>query len=329
MSSVQTTAHYRILAFPVQETPAGGLLESLQLERHGDRNDLVFDYHGLRRTQKPLLFEQDGRPWEHIRGEYLPRRLRFVDINLIQGEKINFSLEGRPPKDPDRRLYSELAWRSPEGQNHYLIDLHRKNDDTLLLTAGGCLAEDRNGPIWKTEFDREWCPPPPAKARLVPWPRRLWQRYGGDPITIRLDGQEKSLQLFVGGLDTQSKQRPQVGAELNLGDQPSTWCEDESVYPSDRRAQKGEGSRGMSSNDLAEEAGWVIDHLRSGERVLVHCSAGMNRSASVCCAALILLEGLSAEASLERVREHHPWARPDPRHWLALRWLASSRGIPD
>ena len=81
----------------------------------------------------------------------------------------------------------------------------------------------------------------------------------------------------------------------------------------------------MTAADLAEEAGWVIERLEKGERVLVHCSAGMNRSSSVCCAVVILLEGLSAEAALERVRRRHPWARPDPRHWLALRWLASTR----
>lgn len=34
-----------------------------------------------------------------------------------------------------------------------------------------------------------------------------------------------------------------------------------------------------------------------------------------------LLEGLSAEAALARVRKTHPWARPDSRHWLKLRWL--------
>jgi hypothetical protein len=50
----------------------------------------------------------------------------------------------------------------------------------------------------------------------------------------------------------------------------------------------------------------------------------MNRSATICSAVLILLEGLSAEAALERVREQHPWARPDPHHWLALRLLAQT-----
>jgi len=77
----------------------------------------------------------------------------------------------------------------------------------------------------------------------------------------------------------------------------------------------------MSVNEIREEAEWVIGHLRNGRSVLVHCVAGMNRSATICCAVLMLHENLSAEAALERVREHHPWARPDVHHWLALRWL--------
>ena len=77
----------------------------------------------------------------------------------------------------------------------------------------------------------------------------------------------------------------------------------------------------MSMTEIISEAQWVIERLKAGQRVLVHCSAGFNRSVTVCCATLILLEGISAEAALERVRERHPWARPDPHHWLALRWL--------
>jgi hypothetical protein len=52
----------------------------------------------------------------------------------------------------------------------------------------------------------------------------------------------------------------------------------------------------------------------------------LNRSSTVCCAALILLEKLSAEAALERVRVHHPWAWPDSYYWLRLRWLAQASG---
>lgn len=36
----------------------------------------------------------------------------------------------------------------------------------------------------------------------------------------------------------------------------------------------------------------------------------------------MLMENLSAETALTRVRKHHPWALPDSHHWLALRWLA-------
>jgi protein-tyrosine phosphatase len=81
----------------------------------------------------------------------------------------------------------------------------------------------------------------------------------------------------------------------------------------------------MDVPEIAAEARWVIDRLMAGKRILVHCSAGMNRSATICCGVLILLEGLTAEAALERVRQHHPWARPDPYHWLNLRWLAHTR----
>jgi hypothetical protein len=37
------------------------------------------------------------------------------------------------------------------------------------------------------------------------------------------------------------------------------------------------------------------------------------------------LEGITAEQALERVYENHPWAKPDPHHWLMLRWLEKNR----
>jgi dual specificity protein phosphatase-like protein len=131
--------------------------------------------------------------------------------------------------------------------------------------------------------------------------------------------------LFIGGLEVQSADRPQVDGVLNLGEEASRWVKGQSRHFNDRTRSKGEGSNGMTVEEICEEADWVVEHLKNDQRVLVHCVAGMNRSTTICCAVLILLEGLSAEAALERVREHHPWARPDPYHWLALRWLASTR----
>jgi predicted protein tyrosine phosphatase len=127
--------------------------------------------------------------------------------------------------------------------------------------------------------------------------------------------------LFIGGTDIQPKRRPQVDAVLNLGEENSRWAKNALLHPNDRAINRGEGSNGMTVEEIRDEAEWVIERLKQNQKVLVHCVAGMNRSTTVCCAALILLDGLSAEAALEQVREHHPWARPDSHHWLALRWL--------
>ena len=153
----------------------------------------------------------------------------------------------------------------------------------------------------------------------------LYQRFGGDPITIKVDGLVHHHKLFIGGVEMQPSHRPQVDAVLNLGETPSRWVRTKSLHPNDRAENKGEGSQGMSAEEIKEEASWVIDRLQKNQTVLVHCAAGMNRSSTICCATLIFLEGLTAEAALARVREHHPWAKPNSHHWLALRWLEKNK----
>lgn len=318
--------HYRLLSIPGDQNPAGGMLDSLRLENQRDQLDLVFDYHAFQLAHPSQLFEWEGRPWERLIGQYVPRRMVFKDVEIKEGERIPEILQALPPRHPDRQIYATLAWRTLEGTNIFLFDLYAEKNDSFQFQAKRCTEAAAGGESWGAEFERDWSPPPKSTARLIPSPWGLWKQYGGNPVTVRLDGRDQPRRLFVGGMDIQFTQRPRVGAVLNLGDQPSAWCHGSSPHPGDRWVQKGEGRRGMGADDLADEAGWVIDRLKQGERVLVHCSAGMNRSSSVCCAVLILLEGLSAEAALRRVREHHPWARPDPRHWLALRWLASKQG---
>ena len=92
-----------------------------------------------------------------------------------------------------------------------------------------------------------------------------------------------------------------------------------------RRAQKSEGPQGIDIAQIIAEAQWVIDRLQAGQRVLVHRSAGLNRSVTICCAVLMQVKNLSAEEALARVREHHPWAQPGSHHWLRLRWMAHNR----
>jgi hypothetical protein len=160
--------------------------------------------------------------------------------------------------------------------------------------------------------------------RLIPQPSSLHQRFGGDPITLYMGARPYHHRLFIGGLEVQGYERPDVDVVFNLGEQPSSWVKNEKMNSEDRWDNKGEGTEGMSMEVIREEADWVAQRLRQNKRILVHCVAGMNRSSTVCCAVLILLEGLTTGQALERVREHHPWARPDSRHWLKLRWLAKT-----
>jgi hypothetical protein len=194
---------------------------------------------------------------------------------------------------------------------------------TLLFTAQEWNPEDRPGAPETVDFERDWSSTPLPLPGIVPQPFELHQQFGGDPITLHLNGSTYERSLFIGGLDEQDHTRPDVDAVLNLSEYASVWVTDKVVPAQDRWATKGEGFVGMSLPDIVSEAEWVIARLRQGQSVLVHCTAGQNRSATICCATLILLEGLSAEAALERVRQQHPWARPDAHHWLKLKWLAS------
>jgi UDP-N-acetylmuramyl pentapeptide synthase len=126
-------------------------------------------------------------------------------------------------------------------------------------------------------------------------------------------------------VETQTRQRPpEINAVLNLGEEASIWAKSAEPNADDRWVNKGEGKEGMTIPEIRGEANWVIERLKAGKTVLVHCVAGMNRSAAICCATVMLTEGLAAEEALARVREHHPWSRPDPNHWLKLRWLAQT-----
>src|SRR5262249_38412582 len=152
----------------------------------------------------------------------------------------------------------------------------------------------------------------------------LHARFAGDPIAIRLGRRTYRTRLFIGGFRQQGRERPDGHHVVNLSRLDNAWAFAPRRHLADRYAPNGEMALRMSAADLLEEAEWVAGALRAGRRVLVHCAAGINRSSTVCCAALMLLEGLSAERALERVRERHPVADPDPYHWFALQRL---RGI--
>jgi atypical dual specificity phosphatase len=310
--------HTRILEFPHTRSLVNARLDDLREEAHGKRRDLIFDYHELRLLAPPELIAVDGRPHERLRGEYVPRCLRFRGPRWIKRSGVFTHFATVAPDANARQLEGLLCWRTPNDAEYFLLLDHADESSSLRFSARDCSGEDRSGPAQPIELVRDWSSPPLLPARLIPKPLRLHQLYGGDPITFRLNGQAFQRRLFVGGMGHQSDQRPDVHAVLNLSEDDNRWP----LTAADRRAQKGEGPQGMDLAEIVAEAQWVIDRLRAGQRVLVHCSAGFNRSTTVCCAVLMQLENLSAEEALNRVREHHPWARPDSHHWLQLRWLA-------
>jgi hypothetical protein len=319
--------HARIPIFPYATSLQGARLDNLCEEFTGKRRDLVLDYHELSPTAPAEIIQRGGKIYEQIQGNFLPRRLRFAGIEQPKISGAYKKLEETSLDHPAREIRDMLRW-IPRGHRLTFCILFSSSwepEDDIHFYTREVFQEKRLSEAVFASLERDWSPAPLTRAGIVPFTPKLYERFGGDPITINMDGRTCHHKLFIGGTDIQPKRRPQVSAVLNLGEKPSRWVKRGILHPNDRAENKGEGPRGMSVDEICEEAHWVLDHLQRNQSVLVHCAAGMNRSSTICCAVLILLEGLSAKKALERVREHHPWARPDSNHWLKLRWLAKDR----
>jgi hypothetical protein len=314
---ISSRVHTRIIQHPFASLMQGARLDSL----YENEQDIFLYVQGLQLTASNL-FEQDGRLFERVTGNYIPLRLHFSGVSELYGDDFLLNLDEHPEDDPSRTIFYFLSWMQPKKLDvYYRIGLQGED---LHFFARQIIYEELDQPSCPVVIERDWSPAPPMPDRLVPRPKHLYKQFGGDPITITVNGKIRHRKLFIGELSIQPKRRPQVDTVLNLGEESSRWVKGSKLHPNDRAANRGEGTDGMTVADLREEADWVIKRLEQNQSVLVHCVAGMNRSATICCAVLMLLEGLSAVAALERVRQHHPWARPDSHHWLALRWLETS-----
>jgi hypothetical protein len=311
----------RILEFPHTATLVNARLDDWHEETRRQQRELVLDYGALRLSAPMELVEHHGRPHERVRGEYVQRRLRFRYVRWVKSSGMYTHLADVSRHDSARLLEGLLCWRTTDGVENCLLLDHARHESSLLFSARAAVSTIRSSAGESVEYLRDWSPPPLLPPRIIPEPRQLHQQFGGDPITVHVQGRAHRQRLFVGGLQHQNTHRPQVNVVLNLSENMNAW----SLTEADRWVLKGEGKHGMDITELKAEARWVIAQLQAGRSVLVHCAVGFNRSVTVCCAVLILLEGLSAEDALARVRVNHPWARPDSHHWLVLRWLARSQ----
>ncbi len=315
-----TRIHTQIIQYPFAPLMQGARLDSYQ-EKDGQ---IILEVQGFQ-TASSKLFERGGKILEQVKGKHVPLKLAFFNVSKIKRDDFFVSLEKYPQGDPSRIIAYMLSWRQPKKRDVFsMFGLRGPVGADMQFFAQHVKFEIRGGRRKSFTVERDWSPAPSMPERLVPEPKSLHRRFGGDPITIKMKDQTHHRRLFIGGLDVQPKHRPQVDAVLNLGENPSRWVRGKDLHPNDRAVERGEGSLGMTMAEMKEEANWVIERLKQNKRVLAHCVAGMNRSTTICCAVLILLEGLSAEEAIARVREHHPWARPDSYHWLTLRWLAKT-----
>jgi len=311
-----TRVHTRIVQHPFARLVHGARLDSFQTAEQ----DLVLNVHGFQQ-ESSQVFEHQGKLFEKAIGNYIPIRLHFSKVTELKYSSFFTELEKYSLEDPSRIIVGMYSWQQPSKQDpFYLIFLRSPVAADISFFAWNVSYIASNSRI-PTTVERDWSPAPPMLGRLVPQPKHLHNRFGGDPITIHVNGKVRHQKLFIGGLNIQPQHRPEVDAVLNLTEETSRWVKGPTLHPNDRSVTKGEGSDGMTITEIREEAEWVLEHLKQNQSVLVHCAAGMNRSTTICCATLMLLEGLSVETALERIREHHPWARPDSHHWLTLRWL--------
>jgi hypothetical protein len=310
----------RIIRYPFAHLMQGARLDSF--EENG--NEIRMQVQGLDVVESEL-FEREGIILEQVAGRHVPLKLTFSGIQHLSRADFFAALEKYPLDDPSRIIAYHYTWIQPGMEDvFHLFGLRGPVDANLNFFAEDVTHEQEEaGPSFT--FERDWSPSPPMPEGEVPQPVEIHDRFGGDPVKFRLDGRVINDKLFVGGLESQPEFRPEIDAVLNLGEKPSVWANNGRPHPGDRAVEKGEGTQGMSVEEIRAEADWVIQRLQKDESVLIHCVAGMNRSTTVCCAVLMKLEGLTAEQALERVYEHHPWAKPDSHHWLMLRWLEKNR----
>jgi len=315
----KTRIHARLIQHPFTPGLQGAYLDSFHEKINGNRTDIILEYQALEKHSTGLV-EKDGTIYENISGTISPAQLRFIDVREIRRNDFYDSL---PAHSDERIIIDLLAWKQPERTDtFYLLSLVNPKAKDMMFFAQQVVHERTANMLKTIKTQRDWCPPPPMPDRLLPEPKSIHAQFGGDPVTVCIGSRQHHRRLFIGGIEIQPDYRPNVDIVLNFGEEPSRWVTNDPPRSEDRWDNKGEGQAGMSLDELRSEAKWVINQLHGHKRLLVHCAAGMNRSATICCAVLILMEGLSAEQALARVRKHHPWARPDSRHWLKLRWLA-------
>lgn len=74
----------------------------------------------------------------------------------------------------------------------------------------------------------------------------------------------------------------------------------------------------IASRHIRQGVDFILEHRLRGNRILVACGAGINRSSSFCAAALKEAEGLSLFKAFKEVKRKHPESMPHQPVWESL-----------
>jgi hypothetical protein len=74
----------------------------------------------------------------------------------------------------------------------------------------------------------------------------------------------------------------------------------------------------ISGKHIRTGVDFIRQHKQKGDRILVACGAGMNRSSAFSAAALKEEEGLTLFEALKEVKRHHPESMPHEPVWDSL-----------
>ncbi len=242
------TEQWRITAFRYSDSLSAARLRTISQEVHDQRKDVVLDYDELCLTATPSLSSR-GQIREHVQGHCLPRRIRFVDVGELECSGLYAHLEDVRLDDGARSLRGTLYWSIPGKPARWRVFNGSSERAEFMLAARRYRLEERTGPVDAVDLVRDRSPAPHLPARCVTIHKRIHAPYGGDPVTVHLNGKAEPRRLFVGGLDCQGDKRPAVDAVLNLGDEASRWAAGETASASDHWTRKGEGQSGMDARD--------------------------------------------------------------------------------
>ena len=327
----QPSPNAEILDFAENHTLQNAKLDAITEIQTSAIHELVLEYRALVLAKPAEIKQKNDQLIEILNGHYIPYKLIFKNIRWLKREGLYQNLAEVAADDASRFLQGVLYWEKPVGRwgtpyrEPLYIFFHNSWNAQLVVCTLETSLEKQSAIGQPITIERNWSSTPPIPPGIAYWKTDGQKKYGGDAIPIYLDGQQYADLLFVGGLENQYDYRPAVDVVLNLCEIKNRWLVADDMPATDRWSQQGEADIGMSLAQITTEAEWVIERLRAQKQVLVHCEMGFNRSVTICCAVLILLEKISAEDALLRIREHHRWARPDAYHWLKLRWLAEQQ----